>query len=72
MWAYKYLKKDTKLQVPKMKTFFYQNQDLLRLWYEDENEPMEDRISFGLRCLKYLGHLCILFSTVFAFINSED
>jgi len=53
MWAYKFVHKDTKLDVPRFKTFFYQNQDLLKLWYEDESEPQEDRVSFAMRCLKY-------------------
>lgn len=70
MWAYKFLQKETKLQVPRFKTFFYQNQDLLVLWYEDQNEPVEDRIPFSMRCLKYVAHMCILFAIMVALINS--
>lgn len=40
MWAYKFLVKETRLQVPKYRTFFFQNQELLNLWYEDETEPL--------------------------------
>jgi hypothetical protein len=72
MWAYKYVHKDTKLEVPRFRTFFYQNQDLLKLWYEDESEPVEDRVSFSMRCLKYIAHLCILCIILFALISPED
>lgn len=72
MWAYKFLQKDTKLQVPKFKTFVYQNQDLLKLWYEDESEPLEDRISFAMRCLKYGAQICMQMTILYAFINSRD
>lgn len=72
MWAYKFIQKDSRLHVPRFKTFFYQNQEILRLWYEDENEPLEDRIPFYARSLKYIGHLCILFIILMALINAQD
>jgi hypothetical protein len=72
MWAYKFLQKDTKLDVPKFKTFVYQNQDLLKLWYEDEQERLEDRISFAMRCLKYGAHLCILLVILISLFNNSD
>ena len=72
MWAYKYLKKETKLHVPGFNTFFYQNQDLLKLWYEDETEPLEDRISFGMRALKFFAHLCIQLVILYSFCEAED
>jgi len=58
--------------VPTFKTFIFQNQDMLKLWYEDVHEPLEDRISFAMRCLKYLAHICILFIILVAFLNSDD
>ena len=72
MWAYKYLHKETKLQVPKFKTFFYQNQDLLKLWYEDMEQPLEDRVNFYMRSLKYIAHLSILFIILIALNDSQD
>ena len=72
MWSYKYLNKDTKLHVPKFKTFFFQNQELLNLWYEDETEPLEERIHFAMRCLKYVAHLFILFVLIIAIIDARD
>lgn len=35
MWAYKFIKKDTRLQVPSFWTFLKQNHDILKLWCEE-------------------------------------
>ena len=72
MWAYKYIQKETKLEVPKFKVFLFQNQDLLKLWYEDESEPMEDRISFAMRFLKYSVELFMQLVILFVLLNSKD
>lgn len=73
MWAYKFLHKETRLQVPKFRTFFFQNQDLLKLWYEDETEMvLEDRVPFYMRVMKYMASLCILFSVLVWLMFSED
>lgn len=45
---------------------------MLSLWFEDEAEPLEDRPPFGLRMLKYSGHLYILFIFVFGMISPKD
>lgn len=73
MWAYKFLHKETRLQVPKFKTFFFQNQDLLKLWYEDETETvLEDRVPFYMRAMKYMATLTILFSVLVLLMFSKD
>lgn len=72
MWAYKFLNKDTRLQVPSFKTFMFQNQEWLQLWYEDETVELEDRVNFAMRCLRYSGHLFILFCVMIIMINSQD
>ena len=35
MWAYRYINKETRLQVPTFKTFIKQNHDILKLWCEE-------------------------------------
>ena len=70
MWAYKFINKDTRLHVPSFKTFFFQNQELLQLWYEDETVELEERVSFAMRCLRYSGHLFILFVALVKVIDA--
>ena len=72
MWAYKFIKKETRTHVPSFQTFFFQNQELLQLWYEDETEPYEGRVSFWMRCLKYFGHLFIFFTILVSVIGAQD
>ena len=72
MWAYKFITKDTRLQVPRFKTFFFANQELLQLWYEDEYSSLEERVNFPMRCLKYFAHLFILWVIVVAVIDADD
>lgn len=72
MWAYKFINRDTRLNVPTFKTFFFHNQELLQLWYEDESLELEDRVNFAMRCLRYSGHLFILFVVLVKVISAED
>jgi len=53
MWAYKYLHKDSRTNVPKYWTFLKSNHDMLKLWFEDQTEPLNDRVSFPVRCIKF-------------------
>ncbi len=72
MWAYKFLRKDTRLQVPTFKTFMRQNHDLLKLWFEEEHEPLEERINFILRVFRFLVYIMILIIIEYALINPND
>lgn len=73
MWAYKYMQKETKLQVPSFKSFFYENQELLALWFENESEELlEDRPPFAMRCLKYLTQLSFLLVSVILLVDAKD
>jgi hypothetical protein len=72
MWIYKYAKKETRLQVPKFSTFLKQNHDLLKLWFEDTHEKLEDRISFILRVLRFVTSFFILFCFTYILINPKD
>lgn len=72
MWAYKYTQKETKLYVPKFNSFFFQNQDILKLWYEDQSEPLEDRVGFAMRVFKYSVQIFIQLAILVWLIGSED
>ena len=72
MWAYKFINKDTRLNVPSFKTFFFENQELLQLWYEDETVEIEERVNFAMRLLRYCGHLFILFLVLVKVIGAQD
>lgn len=75
MWAYKYYKTRKQkegLEVPKFGTFLKYNHDITRMWYQEVSEPPEDRVSFLLRLLRYIGHLCLLFIALYLVISPED
>lgn len=72
MWVYKFAKKETRLQSPKFFTFLKENHDLLKLWFEDMHEPLEQRISFVLRFLRFVTTFFILFIATFALIHPQD
>ena len=42
------------------------------MWYEDETEPLEDRPPFAMRCIKYIGQLCVMLLAVTLLISSKD
>ncbi len=69
MWTYKFIKKETRLQVPTYTHFMMQNHDLFRFWFEDMQEPPEHRVGFLLRMLKYYTQILILFIFVYSFID---
>ena len=69
MWAYKFMKKETRLQVPSFSTFLKENHDLLKLWCEEVSEPLEDRIIFPLRILRFATYFFLLFLIVVALID---
>lgn len=55
--------------MPKLKTFLIQNHDLLKLWFEDQLEPLEERVFFPLRILRFIAQVSILFIFVYAIID---
>lgn len=58
--------------MPKLKTFLIQNHDLLKLWFEDQLEPFEDRMIFPLRILRFLATTFLLFIFVYVIIDPQD
>jgi len=72
MWAYKYVNQETRLHVPSFKTFLKQNHDILKLWCEEEQEPLDVRTNFSLRILRFTAYLFMLFLIVCALINPQD
>jgi hypothetical protein len=68
MWAHKFIRKETRQQVPKYKTFIMQNHDLLKMWFEDMAEPIQDRCVFGIRFIRWLASLAILFIMTYTVI----
>jgi Ni,Fe-hydrogenase maturation factor len=58
--------------VPKLGTFYIQNHDLLKLWFEDQLETHQDRMFFPLRILRFLTQTCILFIFVYVIIGPQD
>ena len=72
MWAYKIIRKETRSHVPKFGPFLRQNHDLLKFWYEEETEPLEDRTNFLLRFLRFSCYLLLLFLFVNVIINPKD
>jgi hypothetical protein len=45
--------------VPTFSTFLKQNHDILKLWCEETHEPVEDRINFLLRILRFAFYFFI-------------
>jgi hypothetical protein len=72
MWAYKFIKKDTRLQVPSFWTFLKQNHDILKLWCEEVQEPPDERIIFPLRIIRFGTYFFLLFLIVTALIHPRD
>ena len=55
--------------MPKFKTFLRNNQDLLKLWYEDTATRIEERMAFPMRVIRFLTSTSLLFVFVYAFVN---
>eukprot|EP00347_Sterkiella_histriomuscorum_P020903 403336019 len=72
MWAYKFARKETRLQVPKYRTFLKQNHDLLKLWYEEEHEASEERVNFLLRNFRFGIYILLIFIFVYTLIDPND
>jgi len=72
MWAYKFLNKDSRLYVPTLKTFLKQNHDLLKLWFEEEHEPPDERINFWIRMLRFITYLLLAVVMEYALIDPQD
>ena len=72
MWAYKFIRNETRMQVPTFSTFLKQNHDLLKLWCEETHEPVEDRINFLLRILRFGCYFFLLFILVVAMVDPKD
>jgi hypothetical protein len=45
-----------------------QNHDLLKMWFEDMAEPIQDRCVFGIRFIRWLASLAILFIMTYTVI----
>jgi hypothetical protein len=58
--------------VPKLKTFLLQNHDLMKVWFEDQLEPLSQRMYFPLRILRFTATICILFIITYAMIDPQD
>ena len=71
MWVYKYSKKETRYHVPKYWTYLKENQDALKMWFEDMADDPKERIPFSLRVIQYFISVCILYVFVYAFINPQ-
>ena len=71
MWVQKFITKETRTQVPKFKTFLRNNQDLLKLWYEDTTTRVEERMAFPMRVIRFLTSTAILFVFVYAIVNPQ-
>ena len=71
MWVNRYLTKETRTHVPKFKTFLRNNQDLLKLWYEDVNSVLEERIAFPMRVIRFMCSAAILFIACYAIVDPQ-
>ena len=69
MWVYKFIQKDSRTQVPSFWTFLRSNQDTIVMWLENTTEPINTRVHFSLRVLRWLTSMCILFMFVYAMIR---
>ena len=72
MWAYRYINKETRLQVPTFKTFIKQNHDILKLWCEEIQEPMDERVNFTLRIFRFATYCFLLFLIVILLVAPQD
>ena len=72
MWAYEFVKKDTRYKVLTLKTFMKQNHDLPKLWYEEEHIPKEIRTNFYLRFWKFFTLINFLVIFVYTLIDFQD
>ena len=58
--------------MPTFSTFLKQNHDILKLWIEETHEPVEDRINFLLRILRFAFYFFLLFILVVAMVDPKD
>jgi hypothetical protein len=72
MWAFKLAKKETRTIVPSYRNFMEENQDSLKLWFEEMREVPDERSSFLVRLIKFLTHIAILFIMLYVLINPKD
>jgi hypothetical protein len=49
-----------------------QNHDLLKMWFEDMAEPIPDRCIFGIRFIRWLASLSILYIMTYLIIDPQD
>ena len=69
MWIYKFIDKEARTQVPTFWTFIVSNHDTMKMWVENTAEPVENRLGFSLRLLRWVITTCILFLFVHVMIN---
>ena len=72
MWAYKFLKKSTRLQVPTYSNFLKQNHDLLKCWCEEEHEPLDERIMFPLRVIRFICYMMLILIFIHVLVDPKD
>jgi len=72
MWAYEFVKKDTRYKVTGLKNFLKINHDLPKLWYEEDNVQPEMRTNFFMRVLKFYTYFNLLIIFVYTLIDFDD
>lgn len=58
--------------MPSFRTFLKQNHDILKLWCEEDHEPLENRTNFGLRILRFTTYFFMLFLIVCGLVGPQD
>lgn len=71
MWLYKFLSKETRTQVPTYWTFLRSNHDTIKMWLENTTEPLNVRLGFSLRVIRWLVSFCLLFLILHVLINPQ-
>ena len=71
MWVYKFIDKESRAQVPTYWTFLRTNQDTIKMWLENTTVPVQDRIGFSLRVIRWIVSTCILFLFIYALIDPQ-
>ena len=72
MWAYNFMWKNSRSQVPRLKSFLKVNHDLPKCWCEQTYLPTEDRSPFILRLLRFLVGLSVLLMCTILFLAPKD
>lgn len=57
--------------MPSYKTFLAGNHDTIKMWLENVSEPLQDRMNFSLRFLRWIISICLLYLFVYVLIDPE-